>query len=69
MYPALAGRPPRGGGPPPAAVLRFVIVRILVAALLAIAAACAHSDRPAAEGRRLQLLFTGDGYGEVGPCG
>ncbi|HSD21023.1 MAG TPA: hypothetical protein VLC54_13345 [Anaeromyxobacter sp.] len=44
-------------------------MRILVAALLVIAAACAHSDRPAAEGRRLQLLFTGDGYGEVGPCG
>ncbi|WP_255821585.1 MULTISPECIES: hypothetical protein [Anaeromyxobacter] len=44
-------------------------MRTLAAALLALAAACAHSDRVAPEGRRVQVLFTGDGHGEVGPCG
>ncbi|WP_255342586.1 hypothetical protein [Anaeromyxobacter sp. Fw109-5] len=44
-------------------------MRIVLAALL-LAAACAHSGRPAApEERRLQVLFSGDAHGEIGPCG
>ncbi|WP_279426861.1 hypothetical protein [Anaeromyxobacter terrae] len=44
-------------------------MRTLTAALLALAA-CVHSGPPASpEGRRVQVLFTGDGHGEIGPCG